>query len=133
VIYVAVNRQRLREYDLEGWVHTLFYKAAVLFSIIEALAILAYLASPSPLTSMAFRVSTIIYWFLLTPSFYELTKGFLMIYSKGTFMSHIAENVRKRLLQRYGSRARLASVALYAAIILWIIAPIVFILRWLYG
>ncbi|HWQ16339.1 MAG TPA: hypothetical protein VNL13_00710 [Sulfolobales archaeon] len=130
---MAVNRQRLRQYDLEGWVHVTFYKAAVLFSIIEALTILAYLTSPSPITSTAFRVSTIIYWFLLTPSFYELTKGFLMIYSRGAFMSHIAENVRERLLQRYGSRARLASVALYAAIILWIIAPIVFILGWLYG
>ncbi len=125
---MAVNRQNLRGYDLEAWIHVTFYKAAVVFSIVEALAIIAYLASPSAITSFVFRLSTIIYWILLTPSFYELTKGFLMIYSRGAFMSHIAENLRERLLKRYGSRARLASIVLYVAIILWIIAPIVFIL-----
>ena len=128
MILVAVNRQNLRRYDLEAWVHVNFYKAALLFSIVEALAVLAYIASPSPITSTVFRISTLIYWFLLTPSFYELTKGFLMIYSRGAFMSHIAENLRKRLLERYGSRARQASIVLYAAIILWIMAPIIYTL-----
>lgn len=125
---MAVNRQDLRRYDLEAWIHVTFYKIALIFSIIEAIAILAYLGNPSHLTLAIFKVLTIIYWVLLTPSFYELAKGFLMIYSRGAFMSHIAENVRERLMKRYGSRARLASAALYIAIVLWIIAPIVFIL-----
>lgn len=125
---MAVNRQNLRGYDLEAWIHVTFYKAAVVFSIIEALAIIAYLASPSAITSLLFKLSTLIYWILLTPSFYELTKGFLMIYSRGAFMSHIAENLRERLLKRYASRARLASIVFYIAIVLWIIAPAIFIL-----
>lgn len=125
---MTVNKQNLRRYDIEAWIHVTFYKVALVFSIVEALAIIAYLASPSSIASLVFRLSTLIYWILLTPSFYELTKGFLMIYSKGAFMSHIAENLRDRLLKRYGSRARLASIVLYVAIILWIIAPVVFIL-----
>lgn len=127
---MGVNRQKLRGYDLEAWVHVTFYKAALVFSVVEVLAILAHLASPSPLTLAIFRASTLIYWVLLTPSFYELTKGFLMIYSRGAFMSHIAENVREMLLKRYASRARLASIAFYIAIIMWISAPIAFILGW---
>ncbi|MDT7889962.1 MAG: hypothetical protein RQ885_13445 [Desulfurococcales archaeon] len=128
-----MNRQEIRRYDLEAWLHVNFYKIASIYSIIEALAIIAYLASPSSITETIFRVSTIIYWATLTPSFYELTKGFLMIYSRGAVYSHIAENIRERLVKRYSLRASLARSALYIAIILWIIAPIAFIVGWFYG
>jgi len=50
VIYVAVNRQDLRRYDLEAWIHVHFYKIASIYSIIEALAILAHIAAPSGIT-----------------------------------------------------------------------------------
>lgn len=130
---MAVNRQDLRRYDLEAWIHAHFYKMASLFSFIEAASIIARLLEPSDMTELIFRIATIIYWALLTPSFYEFTKGFLMIYSRGAVHSHIAENIRKRLVIRYRSRARVASLLLYIAIIIWIIAPVAFIWGWFYA
>jgi hypothetical protein len=130
---MAMNRQDLRRYDLEAWIHTHFYKIASLFSFIEAASILARLLAPSNMTELIFRITTIIYWALLTPSFYEFTKGFLMIYSRGAVYSHIAENIRERLVIKYRSRARAASILLYIAIIIWIIAPVAFIWGWLYA
>lgn len=133
MIYVAVNRQDLRRYDLEAWVHAHFYKIASIYSIIEALAILAHIAVPTGITEAIFRISTLIYWALLSPSFYELSKGFLMIYSRGAAYSHIAENIRERLVRRYHSRAMLARIALYVAMVIWVAGPIAFIAGWLYG
>jgi hypothetical protein len=133
VIYVAVNRQDLKRYDLEAWIHVHFYKIASIYSIIEALAILAHIAAPSGITEAIFRISTLIYWALLTPSFYELSKGFLMIYSRGSAYSHIAENIRERLVRRYYSKAMLARIALHVVIVIWVVGPIAFIAGWLYG
>ncbi len=130
---MAVNKQDLRRYDLEAWVHVTFYKASSVFSIVEAIAAIAYLALPSPTTRAIFGVLTLVFWTLLTPSFYELSKGLLMVYSRGAAFSHIAENIRERLLRRYSGRARAASAALYIAIILWAIAPIAFALGWFHG
>ncbi|MEM4971988.1 MAG: hypothetical protein QXE01_12135 [Sulfolobales archaeon] len=130
---MTVNRQDLRRYDLEAWIHVHFYKIASIYSIIEALAILAYILAQTQITETIFRVSTLIYWVLLTPSFYELSKGFLMIYSRGATYSHIAENIRERLVKRYSSRAMVARLALYVAMIIWVIGPIAFIMGWFYG
>jgi len=133
VIRVAVNRQDLRRYDIEAWLHVMFYKISSVFSIAEAIAAIAYLLLPSPTTKTLFGVLTLVFWALLTPSFYELSKGFLMIYSRGAAYSHIAENIRERLLKRYSVRARVSTAALYILIIVWILAPIALILGWFYG
>lgn len=127
---MASNRQELRRYDLEAWVHVNFYKAAVLYSFLHAAFLAYYLLSGDPLSRQAVRVSTVIYWALLTPSFNELLKGFLMIFSRGSAMSHIAENIRARLEERHRTRARLAVAALYAGLALWAAGLIAFLARW---
>lgn len=127
---MAFNRQELRRYDLEAWVHVNFYKAAVIYSLVHAAILAYYLVSTDPLSRLLTRVSTIIYWILLTPSFSELLKGFLMIFSRGSAFSHIAENVRARLEERYRARARAAVAAFYAGLALWAIGLIAFLARW---
>lgn len=122
---MAVNRGSPWRYDLEAWVHMSFYRLAVLYSFVHALITALYLGG---FLGWAWvKASLVVYWLALTPSFYNVNKGGLMLLSRGAALSHLAENVKSRLRQRFRARAVLGVLALYAALAFWAAALVAFI------
>ncbi|MCE4612729.1 MAG: hypothetical protein F7C07_02710 [Desulfurococcales archaeon] len=121
----GVNRQDLKRYDLEAWIHMTFYKAAVYYSIYMALLILGHLAGLIPWVSVKYSLA--IFWALLTPSMYSVVKGMLMVYTKGVVFGHIGEGVRERLAKRYSGRVAAARIAFIAVMAAWVVGLVAFI------
>ncbi|MEB3859807.1 MAG: hypothetical protein LRS43_01200 [Desulfurococcales archaeon] len=120
-----VNRQDLKRYDLEAWVHMTFYKIAVYYSIYLALLVLAHLSGLVPWVSVKYSLA--LFWAILTPSMYSVVKGSLMVYTRGVVFGHIGEGVRERLAKRYSANVAVARVAFAAVMAAWAVVFIAFL------
>ena len=120
-----INKQDLKRFDIEAFIHILFYRIAVIYAIFNSIII--FLNLIGVVSDLGLKISIALLWILLTPSFYELNRGMVMAITRGLAFGHIAENLRDLLLKKYGSKVLFYRSLVYIALILWVGGFILFI------
>ncbi len=120
-----INRQDLKRFDLEAFIHILFYRIAVIYAIFNSIVIILNVLGI--ISDLGLKISLAILWVLLTPSFYELNKGMVMAITRGLAFGHIAENLREILSRKYGGNLYLYKSLVYISLAIWILGFILFI------
>lgn len=120
-------KPELRRYHLGGWVHTVSYRVAILYSLVTSIILVLHVAD---LVRWYYvKVLLLIYWIILTPLFYFVVKGTLLAVSKGVISSTLAETALDMLREKYRLRYLGLQTLFYILLLAWITSFIVFLIR----
>lgn len=119
-------KPNLRRYHVEGWIHVVSYRTAIVYSIIVSIAIALNILGF--LEQLYLKILIALYWVILTPLFYFVVKGTLLALSRGVISSSLAETALDMLRERYKFRYLGLITLFYVLLIAWIAGFIAFII-----
>ncbi len=120
---------RLLGFDLEGFVHMLFYRVLIFVAFIYG-AVLLLSLSIYPQLSGYVKPLTLVVWVLITPQLYETFKGMSMMLSGGMVHSRLSEEYTSMMRSRYKKSGTAFVLVPYVALLLWIFGFAYAILWW---
>lgn len=112
------NLLRVWRFDREAFVHALFYRLLVPYSIVYGVLLLADVFTG--FLGAALRPLTLVEWILFTPQVYETAKAFSLIGSRGQAFGHLNESYLYLVRKRYGVGPGSYAVLPYLALALWL-------------
>jgi hypothetical protein len=121
------NISRLARFDLEGFIHMLFYRIQIFYSVIYGLAMLYYLITG---IDFGLKLLTIIFWVLITPQLWETIKAFSLISSRGLAFGHLSEEHVYLMKSKYSKTGSVYSIIPYAAMLFWVLGFIAMLMWW---
>ena len=122
------NIARLSHFDTEGFIHMVFYRALIFYSIIYGVLLLASIVyiQLAPYS----KPLTIIFWILITPQLFETVKAFSLISSRGLAFGHLSKERVSIMKTKYSKTGSVYKTLPYIAMILWVIGFVALILWW---
>ena len=124
----ATNIARLAHFDSEGFVHMVFYRLLIFYSIIYgAIVFLSFLYLE---IAVYLKLATIILWVLFTPQVYETAKGFSLIGTKGMAFGHLSKEYLYVMKHKYKRGASIFPSVTAVAFALWLIGFAVMLIWW---
>lgn len=122
------NIARLRHFDTEGFIHMVFYRALIFYSIIYGILLLGSLvyAQLAPYS----KPLTIIFWILITPQLYETVKAFSLISSRGLAFGHLSKEHVYLMKSKYSKTGSVYIIIPYVAMFFWAIGFVALVLWW---
>jgi len=124
----ASNIGRSLRFDREAFIHALFYRILIPYSIIYGLILLVGVFLRG--ADFLLKPLTLVEWILFTPQVYETAKAFSLIASRGQAFGHLNESYLFLVRKRYGSRSGVYRVLPYAVMILWVVGFILAAVWW---
>jgi hypothetical protein len=121
------NIVRLAGFDTEAFVHMLFYRILVFYSIVYGLFMLYAIVIGVPVVLL--RLFTAIEWILITPQAYETVKTFSLISSRGLAFGHLSEEYTYTMKKKYNKSGAILKPIPYAAMVLWVAGFVIMLMR----
>ncbi len=121
------NISRLAFFDIEGFIHMLFYRIQIFYSMIYGLAMLYYVFFG---VDIGIKALTVIFWVLITPQLIETIKAFSLISSRGLAFGHLSEEHAYLMKSKYSKTGSAYSAFAYVAMLLWALGFIAMLLWW---
>ncbi len=122
------NIARLFVFDKEGFVHMLFYRILIFYSVVYGLAVLVFLTYG--LSPLLLKAMTAVLWIFFTPQVYETAKGFSLIGSKGLAFGHLSEEYIFLAKNKYHKGVSIFPTVTTVAFAMWIIGFVMMLLWW---
>ena len=124
----TINIARLASFDSEGFIHMVFYRLLIFYSIIYG--IIVFLSFLYLEVAVYLKLATIILWVLFTPQVYETAKGFSLIGTKGIAFGHLSREHLYVMKHRYKKGMSVFPTVTALAFMLWLIGFIVMLIWW---
>ncbi|HUC38794.1 MAG TPA: hypothetical protein VL944_01550 [Candidatus Acidoferrum sp.] len=123
-IYDSRGRQtsiaRLAQFDAEAFIHMLFYRILIIFSILTFAAFVYSYATK--LDFAIFQALFLAVWVLFTPQVFETAKGISLIQTRGFVFGRLNKSYTESAKNHVGARlAVMYRVIPYAALLVWVI------------
>jgi hypothetical protein len=119
---------RLARFSLEGFLHVLFYRIMVPFSILNGLLIAAWFLVPG--LGNALKVVTLVSWALWTPQLFEVAKGLALAWSRGMAFGRLNPEFAHLYRKRYRKRPGVYLALPFVVLAVWAAGFVVMIERW---
>jgi len=119
---------RLVRFSFEGFVHVLFYRIMVPFSILNGLLIAASLLAPG--LGAAVKAVTLVTWVLWTPQLFEVAKGLALAWSRGMAFGRLNPEFAHLYRKRYRKRPGVYLAMPFVVLAVWAAGFVVMIGRW---
>jgi hypothetical protein len=124
----ASNIARSWRFDKEAFIHAIFYRVLIPYSIVYGVILLAGVFIRS--VDFALKPLTLVEWVLFTPQVYETVKAFSLIGSRGQAYGHLNESYAYLIRKRYGSKSPIYGVLPQVVLALWVIGFVVAAIWW---
>ncbi len=123
------NIGRLLGFDKEAYVHMLFYRVLIFFSLAAFVIFVAKYAGLLPL--WAFEAAFIVVWVLFTPQVYETAKGASVIATEGFVHGYLNKSYLT-IAKKYKSHlhTQIYKMLPYASLAIWIAGLIAILYVW---
>ncbi len=120
---------RLSRFDTEAFLHMIFYRLLIFFSVIFGVVMLASLVYQSAVPLV--KPMLVVEWVLFTLTFFEMAKSFSLIASRGLSFGHLNNEYITMMKLKYGKRGNPALSALpFLALGLWALGFVAMLLWW---
>ncbi len=125
------NLVREARFDMEGFVHMLFFRALIFLAIIDGVVILAYLALGSPAAyQLGPEALTAAVWVLITPQLFESIKLVSMMRTRGLAFGHFSKDHAFLMRSKYRINTGPARALPYAVMAVWAAGFVAMVLWW---
>ncbi|MEM0120150.1 MAG: hypothetical protein QW514_02645 [Thermoprotei archaeon] len=122
------NLGRSWRFDREAFIHALFYRILIPYTIVYGVILLVGVFVGS--VHFLLRPLTLVEWVLFTPQVYETAKAFSLIATRGQAFGHLNESYLFLVKKRYGSKSGVYRGLPYVVIALWIVGFILAAIWW---
>jgi hypothetical protein len=120
---------RLASFDLEAFIHMLFYR--ILIFVAPAYGVLTLVSLLYPFPPFVLKALTVLLWVLFTPQLFETVKALSLSWSRGMSFGHLNEEYSSLVKERYGGGVKIYSSLPFLVLLLWSVG-FVFMVVWLY-
>lgn len=122
------NILRLAAFDKEGFIHMVFYRILMPYSVIFGIVVLTSYFNSNLIQYI--KPMTILMWVLFTPTAYETVKGFALIITGGLSSKHLSEGYVSIMKNKYHKQAGILGYVPQFAMLLWLIGFILMVMYW---
>lgn len=122
------NLGRVWRHDREAFVHALFYRILIPYSILYGVVLLVGVFVGG--LGYLLRPLTLVEWVLFTPQVYETAKAFSLIASRGQAFGHLNESYLSLVKKRYGPKSGFYGLLPYLVLLLWAAGFVVAAIWW---
>jgi hypothetical protein len=119
---------RLVNFDIEGFVHMLFFRILIFASAIYGALLLLSFVTYIPATLV--KLFTVVVWILITPQFFESAKLVSMMSTKGLSFGHFSQEHVFLEKSKYGINTTFFDVMPYAVMMLWVLGFLIMLIWW---
>jgi hypothetical protein len=122
------NIIRLAGFDIEGFIHMLFFRILVFISMIYGIVLLLSFLISVPL--LLIKLLTALVWVLITPQLFESVKMLSMISTGGLSFGHFSQERVFLEKSKYKVRTGFFDIMPYGAMLLWLMGFFIMLVWW---
>ena len=119
---------RLANFDIEGFVHMLFFRVLIFASVIYGALLLLSFVTFIPATLI--KLFTVVVWILITPQFFESVKMISMMGTRGLSYGHFSQERIILDKAKYKVHTLPFDILPYAVMLLWVAGFAVMLVWW---